>query len=136
MLPSLLDHAALAPDAEARIDALADDLIRATQASGFGGVEAMLREYALSTKEDLALMVLSEALLRVPDAATADRLIEDKSGQGVLAQPRRADAGRRLRRQACAEDLEVENARLWRWEKPILKEAASGLLRPLCAHKV
>ena len=48
----------------------------------------MLREYALSTKEGLALMVLAEALLRVPDAATADRLIEDKLGQGDFAAPR------------------------------------------------
>ncbi len=32
-----------------------------------------------------ALMVLAEALLRVPDAATADRLIEDKLGQGDFA---------------------------------------------------
>ncbi len=47
-----------------------------------GGVEEMLREYALSTREGLALMALAEALLRVPDAATADRLIEDKLGQG------------------------------------------------------
>ena len=45
----------------------------------------MLREYSLSTKEGLALMVLAEALLRVPDAATADRLIEDKLGQGDFA---------------------------------------------------
>ena len=52
---------------------------------GLGGVEEMLREYALSTKEGLALMVLAEALLRVPDAATADRLIEDKLGQGDFA---------------------------------------------------
>ena len=36
----------------------------------------------LSTKEGLALMVLAEALLRVPDAATADRLIEDKLATG------------------------------------------------------
>ncbi|WP_158809220.1 bifunctional proline dehydrogenase/L-glutamate gamma-semialdehyde dehydrogenase PutA [Beijerinckia sp. L45] len=84
LLPILLDHAALALDAETRIDALATDLIGAIRADtgGFGGVEAMLREYALSTKEGLALMVLAEALLRVPDAATADRLIEDKLGQG------------------------------------------------------
>ena len=45
----------------------------------------MLREYSLSTREGLALMVLAEALLRVPDAATADRLIEDKLGQGNFA---------------------------------------------------
>src|SRR5205807_1913223 len=36
----------------------------------------------LSTKEGLALMVLAEALLRVPDARTADQFIEDKLGQG------------------------------------------------------
>ncbi len=53
---------------------------------GGGGVEAMLREYSLSTKEGLALMVLAEALLRVPDAATADRLIEDKLRFGGFEQ--------------------------------------------------
>ena len=42
----------------------------------------MLREFALSTREGLALMVLAEALLRVPDARTADRFIEDKLGEG------------------------------------------------------
>ena len=42
----------------------------------------MLREFALSTKEGLALMVLAEALLRVPDAHTADQFIEDKLGEG------------------------------------------------------
>ena len=47
-----------------------------------GGVEDMLREFALSTREGLALMVLAEALLRVPDARTADRFIEDKLGEG------------------------------------------------------
>jgi RHH-type proline utilization regulon transcriptional repressor/proline dehydrogenase/delta 1-pyrroline-5-carboxylate dehydrogenase len=87
LLPVLLDHASLTPDDEARIDALATDLIGAIRAdtAGFGGVEAMLREYALSTKEGLALMVLAEALLRVPDAATTDRLIEDKLGRGGFA---------------------------------------------------
>ncbi|MGB9391094.1 MAG: bifunctional proline dehydrogenase/L-glutamate gamma-semialdehyde dehydrogenase PutA, partial [Xanthobacteraceae bacterium] len=41
-----------------------------------------LHAFSLSTKEGLALMVLAEALLRVPDAATADRLIEDKLSAG------------------------------------------------------
>jgi RHH-type proline utilization regulon transcriptional repressor/proline dehydrogenase/delta 1-pyrroline-5-carboxylate dehydrogenase len=69
---------------EAAIEARARDLIEAIRRAGggFGGVEEMLREYSLSTREGLALMVLAEALLRVPDAATADRLIEDKLGQG------------------------------------------------------
>ncbi|MGH6860475.1 MAG: bifunctional proline dehydrogenase/L-glutamate gamma-semialdehyde dehydrogenase PutA, partial [Phyllobacterium sp.] len=52
------------------------------EASGIGGVEDFLREYGLSTREGLALMVLAEALLRVPDAATQDKLIEDKLKQG------------------------------------------------------
>ena len=47
-----------------------------------GGVEDFLHAYSLSTKEGLALMVLAEALLRVPDASTADRLIEDKLAAG------------------------------------------------------
>src|SRR5215468_4291050 len=66
--------------AEARIDARAGGLIAAIRArsGGLGGIEDFLREYSLTTGEGLALMVLAEALLRVPDAATADRLIEDK----------------------------------------------------------
>ena len=74
------------PDAaqEARIDRTATRLIEAIRATDdrLGGVEDMLREFALSTKEGLALMVLAEALLRVPDARTADQFIEDKLGQG------------------------------------------------------
>ena len=43
-----------------------------------GGIEALLREYDLSSQEGVALMCLAEALLRIPDAGTADRLIKDK----------------------------------------------------------
>src|SRR5438477_3166980 len=46
-----------------------------------GGVEDMLREFALSTKEGLALMVLAEALLRVPDARTADQRSEEHTSE-------------------------------------------------------
>ena len=70
--------------AERRIDARARALVEAIRAKtgGLGGVEDFLHAYSLSTKEGLALMVLAEALLRVPDAATADRLIEDKLAAG------------------------------------------------------
>jgi RHH-type transcriptional regulator, proline utilization regulon repressor / proline dehydrogenase / delta 1-pyrroline-5-carboxylate dehydrogenase len=70
--------------AESRIDARARDLVEAIRAKsgGLGGIEDFLHAYSLSTKEGLALMVLAEALLRVPDAATADRLIEDKLAAG------------------------------------------------------
>jgi RHH-type proline utilization regulon transcriptional repressor/proline dehydrogenase/delta 1-pyrroline-5-carboxylate dehydrogenase len=82
-----LASAARGSDAEARIDARATRLVAAIRArtGGFGGVEDFLHAYALSTKEGLALMVLAEALLRVPDAETADRLIEDKLQVGDWA---------------------------------------------------
>jgi RHH-type proline utilization regulon transcriptional repressor/proline dehydrogenase/delta 1-pyrroline-5-carboxylate dehydrogenase len=72
------------PAAERRVDARARRFIEAIRAKigGLGGVEDFLHAFSLSTKEGLALMVLAEALLRVPDAATADRLIEDKLAGG------------------------------------------------------
>ncbi len=42
------------------------------------GIDALLHEYDLSTQEGVLLMCLAEALLRIPDAATADRLIQGK----------------------------------------------------------
>jgi len=76
-----------ASSVEARIDARATRLIEGIRAhaGGLGGVEDFLHAYSLSTEEGLALMVLAEALLRVPDAATADRLIEDKLAYGDWA---------------------------------------------------
>src|SRR3974377_1989328 len=70
--------------AERRIDAGAGRLIEAIRAKigGLGGVEDFLHAFSLSTKEGLALMVLGEALLRVPDAATGDRLSEGKHAAG------------------------------------------------------
>ncbi|HUL87227.1 MAG TPA: bifunctional proline dehydrogenase/L-glutamate gamma-semialdehyde dehydrogenase PutA [Pseudolabrys sp.] len=84
---SLIATAARPENAEARIDARARRLVEAIRArtGGVGGVEDFLHAYALSTKEGLALMVLAEALLRVPDAETADRLIEDKLKAGDWA---------------------------------------------------
>jgi RHH-type proline utilization regulon transcriptional repressor/proline dehydrogenase/delta 1-pyrroline-5-carboxylate dehydrogenase len=81
---ALLAQAPRAAAAEARIDARATRLVDAIRAKsgGLGGIEDFLREYSLSTREGLALMVLAEALLRVPDATTADRLIEDKLATG------------------------------------------------------
>ena len=83
-----LATAGTSPEAEKRIDARAGALvaaIRARAAGGVGGIEDFLHEYSLSTKEGLALMVLAESLLRVPDSATADRLIEDKLSAGDFA---------------------------------------------------
>ena len=93
---TLLAGARLSPECEARIDATASRMIASIRGkghgkggrlgAGFGGIDEVLREYSLSTREGLALMVLAEALLRVPDGATADKLIEDKLGQGNFAE--------------------------------------------------
>lgn len=46
----------------------------------FGGLDNFLQEFGLSTKEGIALMCLAEALLRIPDSSTANKLIRDKIG--------------------------------------------------------
>ena len=81
---SLLAQASRPAEAERRVESYATRLIEGIRArtGGLGGIEDFLHAYSLSTKEGLALMVLAEALLRVPDAATADRLIEDKLAAG------------------------------------------------------
>ncbi|HXW25709.1 MAG TPA: bifunctional proline dehydrogenase/L-glutamate gamma-semialdehyde dehydrogenase PutA [Xanthobacteraceae bacterium] len=81
---TLLAEASLGAAVEAGIDARAVKLVEAVRAraGGLGGIEDFLNEYSLSTREGLALMVLAEALLRVPNTATADRLIEDKLAAG------------------------------------------------------
>jgi RHH-type proline utilization regulon transcriptional repressor/proline dehydrogenase/delta 1-pyrroline-5-carboxylate dehydrogenase len=76
-VPQLI--AAAAPAAQATARRLVTALRRAQKS---GGVEALVREYALSSEEGVALMCLAEALLRIPDAATRDALIRDKIGGG------------------------------------------------------
>ncbi|TDR52960.1 L-proline dehydrogenase /delta-1-pyrroline-5-carboxylate dehydrogenase [Halomonas ventosae] len=43
-------------------------------------IDELLQQYSLDTHEGLMLMCLAEAMLRIPDKATADALIEDKLG--------------------------------------------------------
>ncbi len=43
-----------------------------------GLLETFLQSYALDTEQGLAMMTLAEALLRIPDRATANALIRDK----------------------------------------------------------
>ncbi len=76
----LLAGAGLSKEAEARIDARALRLIDSARSKSnrIGGLEDLLREYSLSSEEGVALMVLAESLLRVPDDLTADQLIKDK----------------------------------------------------------
>jgi RHH-type transcriptional regulator, proline utilization regulon repressor / proline dehydrogenase / delta 1-pyrroline-5-carboxylate dehydrogenase len=88
----LLTTGRLSVEQEGRVDVATRSLIEAIRAKGgrLGGVEDMLHEFALSSREGVAIMVLAEALLRIPDPATADRLIEDKLGQGDFAIEKRS----------------------------------------------
>lgn len=77
---ALLDQARLSDDARARIHERAKTLVEAVRANADskGGIEAFLQQYDLSSQEGMVLMCLAEALIRVPDAETADKLIQDK----------------------------------------------------------
>lgn len=46
------------------------------------GVDALMHEFSLDSAEGIALMCLAEALLRIPDRETADKLIRDKISRG------------------------------------------------------
>ncbi len=59
---------------------IAAKLVAGARARKASGLDAFLQAYGLDTEEGIALMCLAEALLRVPDAATADALIKDKIG--------------------------------------------------------
>ncbi|MBB3064444.1 bifunctional proline dehydrogenase/L-glutamate gamma-semialdehyde dehydrogenase PutA [Limibacillus halophilus] len=77
---ALLDEATLGSVQVERVQEKARQLVQEVRRSsvGHGGIDAFLYEYELSSKEGIVLMCLAEALLRVPDADTRDRLIKDK----------------------------------------------------------
>jgi RHH-type transcriptional regulator, proline utilization regulon repressor / proline dehydrogenase / delta 1-pyrroline-5-carboxylate dehydrogenase len=80
----LLAEADLASDVLARTQRLAASLAECVRhaRSRAGGVDALMLEFSLDSREGVALMCLAEALLRIPDATTRDRLIRDKIGGG------------------------------------------------------
>ncbi|HEX3399069.1 MAG TPA: bifunctional proline dehydrogenase/L-glutamate gamma-semialdehyde dehydrogenase PutA [Acetobacteraceae bacterium] len=79
-LAPLLEAASLPQDVASRVDARARALVHAARAAHKPGADVtdFLAEYGLGTAEGVALLCLAEALLRIPDAATADALIEDR----------------------------------------------------------
>ncbi|MCP5222476.1 MAG: trifunctional transcriptional regulator/proline dehydrogenase/L-glutamate gamma-semialdehyde dehydrogenase [Zoogloeaceae bacterium] len=83
-VPPLVEAARLAPELHDKVQALAARLVAGLRGdrSRSSGVDALMKEFSLSSQEGVALMCLAEALLRVPDKATADRLIRDKLSDG------------------------------------------------------
>jgi RHH-type transcriptional regulator, proline utilization regulon repressor / proline dehydrogenase / delta 1-pyrroline-5-carboxylate dehydrogenase len=83
----LADAARLSPEQRERVAVRAQRLVegvRTTQTKR-AGLDAFLRKYDLSSQEGVILMCLAEALLRIPDDATADKLIADKISAGDWA---------------------------------------------------
>ena len=78
----LLDQ--LNPFDHAPIQKLAINLVKKVreQRTRASGVDALMHEFSLSSEEGVALMCLAEALLRIPDHQTVDRLIADKISKG------------------------------------------------------
>ncbi|WP_374440545.1 bifunctional proline dehydrogenase/L-glutamate gamma-semialdehyde dehydrogenase PutA [Stella sp.] len=103
VVEGLLAAATLSSDARDRVAMQARRLVEAVRGgrSGKGGLDAFLHEYELSSQEGIVLMCLAEALLRIPDSETVDRLIRDKIG--------RADWQRHL----GASDSTFVNASTW-----------------------
>jgi RHH-type proline utilization regulon transcriptional repressor/proline dehydrogenase/delta 1-pyrroline-5-carboxylate dehydrogenase len=88
LVGALIERAVYTADERRRIGELARRLVHAAQVnkSGYGGIDAFMHEYGLTSEEGVILMCLAEALLRIPDADTADALIAEKIGGGQWEQ--------------------------------------------------
>lgn len=77
---ALLPLARLADAATQRVAQRARRLVTHVREKrlSLGGIDAFMHEYDLTSQEGVSLMCLAEALLRIPDSATADQLIQDK----------------------------------------------------------
>jgi RHH-type transcriptional regulator, proline utilization regulon repressor / proline dehydrogenase / delta 1-pyrroline-5-carboxylate dehydrogenase len=87
LVEDLANRARLPDATRARIVRRAGQLVAGVRANRVdkSGLDAFLRQYDLSTQEGVILMCLAEALLRIPDDATADQLIADKIAAGDWA---------------------------------------------------
>ena len=84
LVAALIERARCSEEEQREIAQLAEQLVLAARAGRHeaGGVDSFLHEYGLSSREGVLLLCLAEALLRIPDAATADRLIAGTIGSG------------------------------------------------------
>ena len=80
----MLARAQLSEEEAREAEALARRLVKQVRENRrkASGVDALMHEFSLSSEEGVALMCLAEALLRIPDKATRDRLIADKLSGG------------------------------------------------------
>jgi RHH-type proline utilization regulon transcriptional repressor/proline dehydrogenase/delta 1-pyrroline-5-carboxylate dehydrogenase len=86
-MTQLVERARLNADQRERVALRGRALVQGVRGrkSNRTGLDAFLRQYDLSSQEGVILMCLAEALLRIPDDATADKLIADKIVTGDWA---------------------------------------------------
>jgi len=84
LVHNLIERARFAENQRGDVESIARRLVHAVRAGRrqSGGVDEFMNEYSLSSEEGVVLMCLAEALLRIPDADTQDKLIADKIGSG------------------------------------------------------
>ena len=83
LVRELAARATLAPAERDLVLSRATELVARVRAKAGqqSAVESLMREYDLSSEEGVLLMCVAEALLRIPDSETADKLIADKLGE-------------------------------------------------------
>ena len=80
LVRALLETAQFDAEASERINNFAQSLVKRVRdrKAEQGALDAFMQEYDLSSEEGVVLMCLAEALLRIPDSDTAEKLIADK----------------------------------------------------------
>ncbi|MBI1182365.1 MAG: bifunctional proline dehydrogenase/L-glutamate gamma-semialdehyde dehydrogenase, partial [Alphaproteobacteria bacterium] len=142
LLAELVGRAALDQAQRVRIVRRATDLVERIRREARPGLaESFLVEYGLSTDEGLALMRLAEALLRVPEPATIDELIEDKiapadwrrhAGHSPSPLVNAATRGLALSgRLLGAEDEGVLSGAVRRLTEPVIRVAVAQAMREM-----
>ena len=84
LVGGLIERAVFTEDERRRTADLARRLVMSARANRaqHSGIDAFMHEYGLSSEEGVILMCLAEALLRIPDAETADKFIAEKIAGG------------------------------------------------------
>ena len=85
LVGGLTERAVYTEDERRRTASIARRLVESSRGVGAGpadGIDAFMREYDLTTEEGVILLCLAEALLRIPDQATADAFLADKLAGG------------------------------------------------------
>ena len=127
---ALLGEAELAPEALERTQSLAASLARGVRAARTraGGVDALMLEFSLDSREGVALMCLAEALLRIPDLGHA-RPADPRQDRRAATGARTSAAARRSsstpRRGGCSSPGSSST----RAATPRSRQAIASLLR-------